>query len=94
MHWTQRKKPKLSSKYDLWKNQEKPPKITIFGDFGQKWSFVEVFPDFFQKPFFVESYGFLRGDQCIKTLLSSYPNQLFWQFYRFSLKWVGGGVKF
>ena len=66
MRWTQRKKPELSTKYGFWKNQEKPPKITTFGNFGQKW-----FSWFFQKLFMVECYGFLLCVQCIKTLLLS-----------------------
>ena len=67
-----KKSRKSCKKYHL---LTKLPKMVIFGGFS--W--------FFQKPHFVESWGFLCCVQCIKTLLLSYHNQLFWQFYRLSL---------
>ena len=63
--------------------------------FGRFWSKNVIFGGFswfVQKPFIVEWYVFLRCVQCIKTLLLSYQNHLYWQFYCFSLKWWGGKI--
>ena len=68
MHWLQRKNPQLSARSHFFKNQEKPPKnghfwkMVIFGSFS--W--------FFPAWDFAEIWGFLRCNQCIKTLHLSY----------------------
>ena len=87
MHWLQRKKPHLSAKSHFWKNEEKPPKNTIFS----KMPIFYGFSWFFQKWDFVESWGFLRCNQCIKTLHLSYQMTLSDDFH-FSP--YNGGVRF
>ena len=63
MHWSQRKKTQLSAKSHFWKNQEKPQKMVIV----ENMDIFGVFSWFLQKWDFVESWGFLRYNQCIKT---------------------------
>ena len=80
-----------------WKVSEKikknPQKLLFLTKIAKSGNFFKSFSWLFQKPYFVESLGFLRCIQCIKALLLSYQNQLFWQFYGFSLKWwVGGSI--
>ena len=87
MHWLQRKKPHLSTKSHFWKNEEKPPKSNIFS----KMPIFYSFSWFFQKWDFVESWGFLRCNQCIKTLHLSYQMTLSDDFH-FSP--YNGGVRF
>ena len=65
MHWTQRNKPQLFTKYGWWKNQGKPPKNIIFCDVGQKWSVLNVFLDFSETIQGCE-LGFFPCVQCIK----------------------------
>ena len=77
MHWFQRKKPQLSGRSHFFKNQEKPPKN------GNFWKMVILggFSWFFPEWDFAESWGFLRCNQCIKTLHLSYQTPPYNDFH-------------
>ena len=97
MHWMQRKKPRLFSKFGFWKNQENSSKMTLFVKFGQNRSFFGVFLDLFQKWYLAKRWGFLRWLQCIKRLLWSYQNPISDNFSVFLFKggtlMIKGGSK-
>ena len=82
MHWPQRKKPQLLTKYGFWKNQERPSKIPIFAKTAKNEIFLKIFLNFLRHHILLGTEDFCVAFSASRRFFWAIKN-CFWTIFQF-----------